>query len=57
MRRKARRERYSARITAVWVAIMITCLVEIYFYTWCGVQCMRLKGEIGQQEETAAAIE
>ena len=55
--RKARRDRYSVKTTAVWVTILITCIVEIYFYTWCGVQCMRLKREIGRQEEIANRLE
>lgn len=56
MRKKTRRERYLVKITAVWVAVLLTCIVEIVFYTWCTVQCTRLKYEIGRQEKSAAGL-
>jgi len=57
MRKKSRRDRYSAKVTAALVVVLITCLVEIFFYTWCSVQCMRLNREIGRQEDVAIGLE
>lgn len=56
MKKKSRRDRYSAKITAAWVAVLMTCIIEIFFYTWCSLQCTRLKCEIGEQEKTAVSL-
>ena len=57
MKRKTRRDRYTVKITAVWVVVVVACIVEIFFYTWCSVQCTRLRYEIGRQEKTATRLE
>lgn len=56
MIRKSRRDRYIVKITSVWVAVLMTCTAEIFFYTWCSVQCTRLRYEIGRQEKTAIRL-
>ncbi len=57
MRRKTRHDRYIVRVTAVWVAVVMACIVEIFFYTWCSVQCTRFRYEIGRQEKTTEKLE
>ena len=57
MRKKSRRDRYNVKITAAWVAVLMVCITEIVFYTWCSVQCLDLKSEIGRQEEIEKNLE
>ena len=57
VKRKSRRDRYLVKITAVWVVVLMTCIVEIFFYTWCSVQCTRLRYEIGRQEKLTEKLE
>ena len=57
MKRKNRKDRYNVRITAAWVELVVICITEVFFYTWCSVQCLRLKHEIERQEEIAIGLE
>lgn len=37
--------------------VVMACIVEIFLYTWCSVQCTSLRYEIGRQEKTADRLE
>jgi cell division protein FtsL len=51
-----RGDRYNVKITVVWVAVLVACIFEIYFYTWFTVQCRRLKLEIGRLEKQEISL-
>ena len=34
------------RIKTIWLAIMLVFMVELFAYTWCRVQCVRMGYEI-----------
>ncbi len=57
MIKRSGQERYNAKTTAALVAMMMVCIIEIFFYTWCSVQCRCLKYEIGRQERIAAGFD
>lgn len=46
-----RGDRYNVKITIAWVAVLVACTLEIYFYTWFTVQSRRLKLDIGRLEK------
>lgn len=56
MGKRSGRDRYSVKTTAAWVVMLLVCITEIFFYTWCSVQCTRLRYEIGRQEQRAITL-
>lgn len=56
MNRRGRRGQYDVKVTSVWMAVLITCLLEVFLYTWCSVQCTRQRYELGRQEKRAADL-
>lgn len=45
------RTRRPTRALAIWGLVMVLFLGEIYFYTWCRVQCIRVGYEITRAVE------
>ena len=38
----------AAKMTGVWMLLMLVFIVELFFYTWCRVQCTNLGYRISQ---------
>lgn len=55
-RRKGQAKRYNARLTGVWLAILLLFVSEFFFYTWCRVQCRHLQYDIRAENDTAAHL-
>ena len=36
----------------IWLAIMLVFIVELFAYTWCRVQCVRMGYEIATESRT-----
>lgn len=56
MRTTAKKKPYSAGITAAWLVILLVFVGEFFLYTWCRVQCMRLRYAISAEKETAVRL-
>ncbi len=56
-KRRRRQDNDNVKFTVAGVLVLLVCITEIFFYTWCSVQCLRLKSEIGRQEEIAVDLE
>lgn len=56
MGKNNRRDRYNIKLMAVGLLVVVVSIVEIYSYTWCTVQCTRLRYEIGRQEKMAVTL-
>ena len=39
-------------LKTVWLAIMLVFIVELFAYTWCRVQCVRMGYEIAAETRT-----
>jgi cell division protein FtsL len=46
MNRRVKRSKPKPRVTATWIAVMVFFIVELFFYTWCRVQCTHLGYEL-----------
>jgi len=49
-RKKKHRER-NPKIVALWLVLMVIFIGELLFYTWCRVQCVRVKYEIAGETQ------
>jgi cell division protein FtsL len=47
----ALKNRYSVKVTGIWVTILILFIVQLLIYTWVRVQCIRIGYEISRQAE------
>ncbi len=56
MQKSALPKKYSVKVTAVWLLILIVFVGEFFFYTWCRVQCRQLRYTISTEKETAARL-
>ncbi len=56
MNSKKRLRPYSAKSTAVWLLVLLIFVGEFFFYTWCRVQCVRLRYDINTEKETATIL-
>ena len=49
MRKKKTRKQRNPKITAIFLCLMFVFIAELFFYTWCRVQSVRIKYEITRQ--------
>ena len=49
MRKKKTRKQRNPKITAIFFGLMFIFIAELFFYTWCRVQSVRIKYEITRQ--------
>lgn len=43
-------------MTGVWLAIMILFIGELFFYTWCRVQCIQMGYDISEEVEEQRSL-
>ena len=54
--RKKARGKSGAKMTGVWICLMAAFIVEMFFYTWCRVQCTNLGYRISNLNVAQAKI-
>ena len=42
---------YTSKLTVAWIVIMILFILELFFYTWCRIQCINAGYELAEQKE------
>jgi cell division protein FtsL len=42
---------YTSKLTVAWIIIMILFILELFFYTWCRIQCINAGYELAEQKE------
>ena len=45
-------QRRTRGMKTIWLAIMLVFMVELFAYTWCRVQCVRMGYEIAAETKT-----
>jgi hypothetical protein len=45
-------QRRAQGMKTIWLAIMLVFMVELFAYTWCRVQCVRMGYEITAETKT-----
>lgn len=51
MNRKRPQQSTNIRMAAMWGVLMAVFIVELFFYTWCRVQCVNLGYAINRADE------
>ena len=52
MARKIRKKNGNAKITGgIWIILMVVFIVELFFYTWCRVNCIDMGYEISKENK------
>ena len=54
---KKQHNQYSTTAMATGVVILLLFVSEFFFYTWCRVQCVSLRYDIQDENETSASLE
>jgi len=49
MRKKKTRKQRNPKVTVIFFCLMFVFIAELFFYTWCRVQSVRIKYEITGQ--------
>ena len=49
MKKKAQRKIRKSKLTGVWFVFLLIFIAELFFYTWCRVQCVRVGYEITKE--------
>jgi cell division protein FtsL len=49
MGNKKKRKQRNPKVTVICLCLMLVFIAELLFYTWCRVQCVRIKYEIAEQ--------
>lgn len=49
MGKKKKRKQRNPKLTVIFLCLMLVFIAELFFYTWCRVQSVRIKYEITEQ--------
>ena len=49
MGKKKKRKQRNPKLTVIFLCLMFVFIAELFFYTWCRVQSVRIKYEITEQ--------
>ena len=49
MGKKKKRKQRNPKLTVIFLCLMLVFIAELFFYTWCRVQSVRIRYEITEQ--------
>lgn len=52
MKKKTKKNIFNPAILGLWMVLLILFIAELFIYTWCRVQCVRIGYEISKEKET-----
>jgi cell division protein FtsL len=56
MKKRAQKNIRKLKLTGVWLVLLAIFIAELFFYTWCRVQCVRIGYEITKEANNEQSL-